>query len=329
MEQTREASTTNLAERWCGQVARRDEVRVARRLYRKPLVDGVYPVDAGAVLNEFVHVLREFGIADGLEDVRGQGSTGERVPRVPYVRLYGLKTLCGIERMHALPEWLGSDEASRRLVGFNAHQVVFARDFVAGTDRWWLDPHGLLCVVPAQADLAVTADARGLAATSDGVPIGCRGHTVRHRQGKAAWQEWLEPEVVGMAGLTRDVQYGTPEPGGHRHRRDFQANPIPAVVVRQWHGKDVGPGGTTVCLTNASVPQPLQPFDDDDERRLIEHCCIKESPQPWSLRHSPQNTARAMRVHVVLTLLLFGLATAYRLRCEAVAAGTEPVGWQG
>jgi hypothetical protein len=43
MEQTREAITTNLAERWCWQVARRDEVRVARRLDRKQRVDGVYP----------------------------------------------------------------------------------------------------------------------------------------------------------------------------------------------------------------------------------------------------------------------------------------------
>ena len=35
-----------------------------------------------------------------------------------------------------------------------------------------------------------------------------------------------------------------------------------------------------------------------------------------------------MRVHVVFTLLLFGLATAYRLRCEEAEAGTESVGWQ-
>jgi hypothetical protein len=41
MEPTREAITTTLAERWCGQVAQRDDVRVARRLYRKQVVDGV------------------------------------------------------------------------------------------------------------------------------------------------------------------------------------------------------------------------------------------------------------------------------------------------
>ena len=82
------------------------------------------------------------------------------------------------------------------------------------------------------------------------------------------------------------------------------------------------------CVTNASVPQPLQPFDDDDDRSLIENCCIKESKQQWSRRHPPQKTARAVRVHVVFTLLMFALATAYRLRCEAFERGMEPVGWQ-
>jgi hypothetical protein len=43
------------------------------------------------------------------------------------------------------------------------------------------------------------------------------------------------------------------------------------VVVRRWHGRDDGPAGNTVFLTNAAVPQPWQPFDDDDDRRRIEH----------------------------------------------------------
>lgn len=35
-----------------------------------------------------------------------------------------------------------------------------------------------------------------------------------------------------------------------------------------------------------------------------------------------------MRVHVLFTLLLFALATAYRLPCEREALGGEAVGWQ-
>jgi hypothetical protein len=99
-------------------------------------------------------------------------------------------------------------------------------------------------------------------------------------------------------------------------------------VVRQWHTRAYGPAGKTVFLTNASVAQPWRPFDDADERSLIEHCCIKESTQQWSLQHPPQKTARAVRVHVMVTLLMFALATAYRLPCEQEDTGGEPVGWQ-
>ena len=76
------------------------------------------------------------------------------------------------------------------------------------------------------------------------------------------------------------------------------------------------------------MDKPLRPFDDDDDRSLIENCCIKEAKQQWDLGHPPQKTARAVRVHVIFTLLMFALATAYRLQCEREARGKEPVGWQ-
>jgi hypothetical protein len=99
------------------------------------------------------------------------------------------------------------------------------------------------------------------------------------------------------------------------------------VVVRKWRGKDDGPGGHTVFLTQASVAKPLRPFEDDDDRRLIEHCCIKEAKHEWDLGHPPPKTDRAVRVHVLCTRLLFALATAYRLEWEREARGGEPVGW--
>jgi hypothetical protein len=72
----------------------------------------------------------------------------------------------------------------------------------------------------------------------------------------------------------------------------------------------------------------LQPFDGYDARSLIEHCCIKEAKPQWALGPPPQKTARAVRRHVIFTLLMFALATAYRLQCEREATGGEPVGWQ-
>jgi Transposase DDE domain len=480
MRQTREAMTQNLAERLCWQVARRDDARVARRLYRKQVVDGVYQLDEGALLDDFFYFLQELGVGDWLSDVQGTGMQREMVPVVQYLLLDSLKTLFGIESMHALPALLFSDEALMRLVGFNAqqvrqgvcqrgaarrqgprttgplcpdaladhvvklhlrdletlfksviraltraqvfaaqvtgivdatdlettaqsagcgsvtrqrksmdtrgnvheievtvygwqlivlieahtkiplaakvvsiqehetlslralvtqaranlasparlHKVVFDKGFLDGVDLWWLAQHGILFVVPAKGNMAVTVDAQAQAAAGEGVTVGRRVHTVRHGQGQTAWAERRETAVVGLVGLTTYDQYGTPAHGRHHNRRDLQPHPINAVVVRQWHGRDDGPGGNTVFLTNAAVDKPLQPFDDDDDRSLIENCCIKESTQQWSLTHPPQKTARAVYVHVLFTGLMFALATAYRLPCEHADTAGEPVGWQ-
>jgi hypothetical protein len=76
------------------------------------------------------------------------------------------------------------------------------------------------------------------------------------------------------------------------------------------------------------VDKPLRPFDDDDDRSLIETCCSKEAKQQWERGQPPQTTDRAVGVHVMFTLLMFALATADRLQCEREAMGGEPVGWQ-
>jgi hypothetical protein len=480
MGQTRTEITQSLAERLCWEVARRDDSRVARRLYRKQLVDGVYRLDEGALLDDFLHFLRDLGVMAWLEEAHGAAIQRAMVPFVQYVLLYGVKTLFGIESINALPTLLFSDEALMQLVGFNAqqvrqgicqrgaskrqgerlpgpicpdtlaknivkwnlreleavfngairalakagvfgakvtgiadgtdletterytgcgqvtrtvrvedtrgqvheievtvygwkvfllidaatkiplavkvgqiqehealwaralvtqarmnlagaarlHKVVFDKGFLDGTTLWWLDQQGLRFVVPAKTNMAVTADARAQAAAGEDLTVGRRVYTVRHGQGKTAWTERLETEVVGITGLTTYDQYGNPEHGRQQHRRDFQPNPINAVVVRQWRGKDYGPGGKTVFLTNGAVAKPLQLFDDYDDRSLIENCCIKEAKQQWDLGHPPQKTDRAVRVHVMFTLLMFALATAYRLECEREARGGEPVGWQ-
>jgi hypothetical protein len=480
MAQTRDEIDQNLAERLCWQAARRDDARVARRLYRKQVVDGVYQLDQGALLDDFFYFLQQLGVVDWLHDIRSTAIQREMVPVVQYVLLYSLKTLFGVDSMNALPPLLFSDEALMRLVGFNAqqvrqgvcqrgaakrqgprtagpicpdtlaenivqlnvrdlealfnrmiralaqigvlapkvtgiidatdlettahyegcgqvtrkrkvtdkrgkmheievtvygfkliilidartkiplagkvvpihehevlsmralvtqartnlagaarlHKVVFDRGFLDGVDLWWLQEHGLLFVVPAKENMAVTIDAQAQAAAGEGVTIGRRAHTVRHGQGRTAWTERLETEVVGITGLTTYDQYGTPEHGRHHNRRDFQPHPLNAVVVRQWNGHAYGPAGKTVFLTNIPVDKPLQPFDDYDDRSLIENCYIKESKQQWSLKHPPQKTARAVRVHVTFTMLLFALATAYRLQCEQEESGGGPVGWQ-
>jgi hypothetical protein len=124
------------------------------------------------------------------------------------------------------------------------HKVVFDKGFVDGVDLWWLAQRGITCVVPAKDNMAVTAETWAQATAGEGLPVGRRVHTVRHGQGRAARTEGLETEVVGITGLTTYAPYGTPAPGHHAHRRDFQPHAINAVVVRQWPGRDDGPGGT-------------------------------------------------------------------------------------
>ena len=383
MGQTHTELTENLAERLCWEVARRDDVRIARRLYRKEVVDGVYRLDEGALLDDFFHFLRGIGVMALLENVHGTAIQREMLPYVQYILLYGIKTLFGIKSMNALPALLFSDEALMQLVGFNAQQVrngvcqrgaakrqgarepgpicpetlakqivrlnlrelesvfngairalaragvfeaqvtgivdgtdlettehytgcgqvtrkrriedtrgqaheievtvygwklvvliagtkspvagqvgpihehevrsrralvtqartnlagharlhkdVFDKGFWDGVDLWWLEPRGIIVVVPANANMAVPAEARAQATAGEGITVGRRVHTVRHGQGRAARTARLATEVVGITGLMTYDQYGTPAPGRHAHRRDVQPNSINAVVVR-------------------------------------------------------------------------------------------------
>jgi hypothetical protein len=365
MEQTRDEITQNLAERLCWQVARREDTRMARRLYRTQVVDGVYRLDEGALLDAFFHFLQELGVMAMLQETHGAGIDRVMVPFVQYLLRYGLKTLFGIESIKALPPLLCSDAALMQLVGFKTqqrrygvcqrgaakrqgerasgpigadtlaknivklnlrelevvfngairalakaggfaakvtgmaagtalettqryagcgqvtrkvriedqggrmheievtvygwkvlllidaatkiplavkvgkieahetqwtralvtqaranlagaarrHQGVFDKGFVDGTELWGLNQQGLLVVVPAKANMAVTADARAQAAAGKGITVGRRVHTVRHGQGNVARTERRETEVVGITGLTTYEHYGTVEHG--------------------------------------------------------------------------------------------------------------------
>ncbi len=82
MQQTHDEMTQNLAERLCWEVARRDDSRIARRLYRKQEVDGVSRLDEGAVLDDFFHFLQALGVMALLEEVHGAAIQREMLPDV-------------------------------------------------------------------------------------------------------------------------------------------------------------------------------------------------------------------------------------------------------
>lgn len=82
MGQTRGEIDPRLAARWCWQAARRDDARVARRLYRKPVVDGVYRLDEGALLDDVCSFLPQLSVVDWLNDVRSTAIQRAMVPVV-------------------------------------------------------------------------------------------------------------------------------------------------------------------------------------------------------------------------------------------------------
>jgi hypothetical protein len=75
MRQTPEAVQPYLAERLCGQAACQDDSRVARRLYRQPGVDGVYPLGEGAVLDDGFSCWQAWGGATGWATSRARRSS--------------------------------------------------------------------------------------------------------------------------------------------------------------------------------------------------------------------------------------------------------------
>lgn len=106
MRQTTDERHENVAERRCWAVARRDDTRVARRLYRKQVVEGVYRLDEGAVVDDCFHFLQGIGAIALLAQGHGAAIQRQMVPSGQYVLLSGVKTLCGIASIHALPTLL-------------------------------------------------------------------------------------------------------------------------------------------------------------------------------------------------------------------------------
>ena len=80
LEQPHDAMTQNLAARLCWQVARRDDTRSARRLYRKPLVDGMSRLDEGALRDDCFPFLQAIEVMPLLEQVDGTAIQRELLP---------------------------------------------------------------------------------------------------------------------------------------------------------------------------------------------------------------------------------------------------------
>jgi len=129
-----------------------------------------------------------------IEDKRGRVQELE-------VTVYGWKVLLLIDAVTKIPLavkvakihehealWTRAmvTQAQANLAGVaRLHKVVFDKAFLAGTDLWWLDQHGIIFVVPAKDNMAVTADARALATA---YRLRCEREAVGEEP--VGWQRW-------------------------------------------------------------------------------------------------------------------------------------------
>lgn len=198
--------------------------------------------------------------------------------------------------------------------GVTIEGVVVDRGYLDGAQLWEISQSQILFVIPAKSGMHVRVDAKSLAA-SDFKPLryeASRKEKLTRGIGKKARPVELETKVVGIAGLTTYAQYG--EPGWQRQEnmKEGKFHPINAVVVLKWKGRDYGPHGGPVYLTNMSVKKPFEPFDRYDERSLIENGLFKEGKRPWNLKCFPTRSEHGVKLHVFFTLSIMALTHAFR-----------------
>ena len=197
-----------------------------------------------------------------LKQTRSVKIKGQKEAATEEYYVYGWKVLVLIEVQTRLPlamklvkiqdyegKWLLPllEQAQRNLATHaQIGTVVIDRGYLDGEDLWNVHREGMLFVICAKSNMAVTQDAQALA---KGEPVSTRERVVHHGHGKMATDERLRTELVGIEALSSYDQYGDPEQTQYAHRRDYVGQPINAVVVRKWENRLPKTGGT-VYLTN-------------------------------------------------------------------------------
>ncbi len=143
--------------------------------------------------------------------------------------------------------------------------IVIDRGYLDGEDLWQVHRQGVRFVVVGKTNMTVTQDAQA-EASQERAQV--RERVVRHGHGKTATQQRLRTELVGIEALTTYDSYGEAEQTQHAGRRDYEGQPINAVVVRSFDNRVPATDGT-VYLTNGPVSDPFVVFDTYDWRSVI------------------------------------------------------------
>jgi len=170
--------------------------------------------------------------------------------------------------------------------------------FLDGETLWWLHKRGIHFITRARTNMAVTIQMRSFRDDSPGDGL------YQEKRG--------DLEIVAVEGLTTYDQYGEAEHTRRRNRKDFEANPINGVMVLKFGNRAYPPGKEPVFITDLPVDKPLAVMDSYDLRSLIENKGFRELKQGWHLEKFPVKKEAAVRAHVILTLLMYGLNAAYQ-----------------
>ncbi len=199
--------------------------------------------------------------------------------------------------------------------------LVVDRAYVDGSSLYALHELGIKFVVIAKTNMTIYATACRL---SQHALIYERVETRSHGHGDQAGTEQVISRIRAVTDLRDWAAYRPPkQPGQRLARRDRPA--LNAVVVQQWHN-DLPTGGARVYLTNLTVTNPWTVVDAYDDRSWIENGLFRQSKQFWRLtRWFPQKSEAGVHSHLVFVMLMFAVATAYRLWDKHSAQDTSPL----
>jgi hypothetical protein len=198
--------------------------------------------------------------------------------------------------------------------------LVVDRAYVDGPSLYALHQMGIKFVVIAKTNMKIYATACRL---SQHALIHERVETHRHGHGDQAWTEPVVSRVRAVTDLRDWAAYRPPkQPGRNLTWRNRPT--LNAVVVQQWHNQTPA-GGARVYLTNLSVTNPWPVVDAYDDRSWIENGLFRQNKQFGRLtRWFPQKNAAGVRSHLVFVMLIFAVATAYRLWDKQSADNSLP-----
>ena len=184
-------------------------------------------------------------------------------------------------------------------IGKKIRVLVLDRGFIDGETLWEIKHNFKIdFVIPATKTMDVTKDARGF----------------RNKTGEGLWREVTDKiTAVGIKGLVSYDQYGDEEHNRkNKHRKDFVANPINAVMVTRWNKQEYPRGKEKVFLTTLRVYKPVSVIKKYKLRSLIENTTFRELKTGWLIDNIPKKTEPAVRTHVFLTVCMYNMCKAYR-----------------